>query len=248
MKSSPVYSPFTGLTLKIVGLIMIVSSLLDFIIMAVPFNPGQREWQLGFTTQLVDRGIIPLVGISLLFLGYLVDSGGASATQPKSAVQDLRFWVLLLSSLLGLIFLLLVPLHFNNVRLQSNQAIEQINQKASQAEAQLETRTKQVDALVKDPQKISELDKAIASGQVQGEQLAQLQSIKEQLQTFKKDPKALNQQVDAAKTQIRKGKEEAQNRANSEALKLGLRTGLSSLLLAIAYIVIGWTGLRGLGG
>jgi hypothetical protein len=249
MKSSPIYSSFTALALKTVGLIIIAASLLNVIILPIPYNLGQRNWQLGFTTQIVDQGIYPMVGIALLLVGYwLANSDGAASAPQKSSGQDLRFWAFLLSSLLGLIFLLLVPLHFNNVRLQSNQAIEQINQKASQAEAQLETRTKQVDALVKDPQKISELDKAIASGQVQGEQLAQLQSIKEQLQTFKKDPKALNQQVDAAKTQIRKGKEEAQNRANSEALKLGLRTGLSSLLLAIAYIVIGWTGLRGLGG
>jgi hypothetical protein len=29
---------------------------------------------------------------------------------------------------------------------------------------------------------------------------------------------------------------------------LGIRTGLSSLLLSIGYIAIGWTGLRDMGG
>jgi hypothetical protein len=249
MQSSPAYSPFTALTLKVVGLIMIVSSLLDFIILAIPFKPLDRAWQLGFTTQIVDRGIIPMVGIALLVAGYWIgNSIGGSSTEPKSSVQDLRFWAFLLSTLLGLIFLLLVPLHFINISKQSDEALKQITQKASQAEVQLDTQTKQVDAIVKDPQKLSELERAIESGQVQGEQLARLQALREQLQTFKKDPKALNAQVDAAKTQIRSGKLEAENRAKTEALKLGLRTGLSSLLLAVGYSAIGWTGLRSLGG
>ncbi len=248
MKSSAMYSPFTGVTLKIVGLIMILSSVLDFIMLAIPFRPTNQQWQLAFTTQLVDRGIIPMVGIALLVAGYWVSNNfGASPAEPRSSLQDLRFWAFLLASLLGLIFLLLIPVHFNNVRVQSNQAVEQINQKATQAEAQLATQRQQVDELVKNPARLSELEKAIASGRVQGDQLAQLRVIQQQLQTFQKDPQALNKQVEAAQTQIRSGRLEAENRARSEALKLGLRTGLSSLLLAIGYIVIGWTGLRGLG-
>lgn len=250
MKSSSVYSPFTALALKIVGLIMILSSLLDYIILAIPspgVSPLKSEWQLALTSQLVDRGIIPMVGIALLVTGYWI-ANSVGASEAKSSVQDLRFWAFILSSLLGLIFLLLVPLHFNNIRLQSDAALKQINQRATQAETQLDNQTKQVDALVRDPQKLSELDKAIQSGQVKGPQLAQLQALREQLNTFKQDPKALNQQVEAAQTQIRSGRLEAEKRARSEALKLGLRTGLSSLLLAIGYIAIGWTGLRNLGG
>lgn len=247
MQSSSIYSSFTALTLKIVGLVMILSSLLDYILIAVPFNPLQREWQLGFTSQFVDRGIIPLVGIALLFAGYRLDNPGATAlAEEKSTVQDLRFWTLLLSTLLGLIFLLLVPLHFSNILWQSDATLKQINQKASQAETQVDARNKQVDALLKNPQGLSELEKAIDSGRVQGPQLAQLQAVREQLQKFKKDPNALTQEVDAAKNKIRSEKLEAENQAKTQALKLGLRTCLSSLLLAIGYSVIGWTGLRSL--
>jgi len=250
MQSSLASSPFTALTLKVVGLIMIVSSLLDFVILAIPFEPLKREWQLGFTTQIVDRGIIPMVGIALVVAGYWISNSiSASGAEPKPAVQDLRFWVFLLSSLLGLIFLLLVPLHISNVSQQSTDAQKQIDQKASQAEAQLDAQKKNVDLIVKDPQKLSELEKAIGSGQVQGEQLARLQALREQLQKFKQDPKALNQQSEAALSQIRSSKQEAQKRATTEAFKLSLRTGLSSLLLAIGYAVIGWTGFAGgLGG
>jgi hypothetical protein len=151
---------------------------------------------------------------------------------------------------------LLVPLHFSNVSQQSTDAQKQIDQKASQAEAQLDAEKKRYELIFKDPQKLSalekqltELEKGIGSGQIQGQQLAQLQVLREQFQKFKQDPKALNQQSEARLSQIRSSKQELQKRATTEAFKLSLRTGLSSLLLAIGYAVIGWTGfVGGLGG
>jgi hypothetical protein len=244
--TSPTNSSFTALTLKVVGLIMILSSLIDFILLAIPFNPLQREWQLSWTTQVVDRGIIPMVGIALLLAGYWISSNAAAVTERKSGAQDLRFWVLLLSSLLGLMYLLLVPLHLNNIRLASTQALEQINQRATQEEGRIQTESQQINTLIQDNQRLSELDQAIASGQVQGEQLQRLQAIRQQIEAIKKDPQALNQQVEAAQTQLRSRRLEAEKQARASAFKLGLRTGLSSLLLAIGYIAVGWTGLRSL--
>lgn len=251
MKSSSVYSGFTSLALKIVGLIMILSSLLDYIILVIPapgVDPLQPDWQFNLTTQLVDRGVIPMVGIAFLLAGYWISkNSGAAANDQRSSVSDLRFWVFLLSSLLGLIFLLLVPLHFNNVRLQSNQALAQITERAEQAETQLAAQTEQIGILLKEPQRMDELNRAIESGQVQGERLVQLQALREQLQTLKQDPEALDQRVNQAKTQIRSGQQEAEARARTQAWKSGIRTGLSSLFLAIGYSVIGWLGLRSLG-
>lgn len=255
MKSSPVYSPFTALTLKVVGLVMIVSALLDFIILAIPFDLLNRAWQLNVTTQLVDRGIVPLVGIALLVAGYWIANNAGISSEPRSSLQDLRFWAFLLASLLGLIFLLLVPLHFNNVRLQSDQTIKQIGQRAEQAETQIEARAQQISAQLKDPkgvdqlkQQLSQLDQAISGGRVPQEQLAQAQAYKQLLQSLTQDPnKAIGQELEAAKNKIRGDKLNLENRAKTEAWKAGLKTGLSSMLLAIGYIVIGWTGLRSLG-
>ncbi|MCP2728377.1 hormogonium polysaccharide biosynthesis protein HpsJ [Limnofasciculus baicalensis] len=246
MKSTSVYSPYTALALKIVGTIMIVSSLLDFVILAIPFEPLKPEWQFGFTTQMVDRGIIPMVGIAFLLVGYWISSNMGSSEQ-GSVITDLRFWALILSIVLGLLFLLLVPLHFKNVGVQSNQALEQISQRADQAEKELKTQTDQVSALVKDPKRFDELEKAISGGQVQGEQLQRLQAIRDQLQAIKQDPTALQKRIDQAKTQIGTGKLDAEKQARTAALKSGLRTGISSLLLAIGYSVIGAMGLRSLG-
>jgi len=237
---------FAPLALKLVGTIMILSSLLDYIVLLFPFNPTDKAWQLNTTAQLVDRGIIPLVGIALLIAGYWMSSrdNDRAAGQPW---QDLRFWALLLSSFLGLMFLLLVPLHLSNINTQKQLALTQISKGADQAEAQLQGQLQQVEALAKNEQRLKELDQAISSGQVQGEQLARLTAIREQLQKFKQDPKALNQQLDTLKTQIRSRKLDAEKKANEQATKLGIRTGLSSLLLALGYIGLGWTGLRSIG-
>lgn len=253
MKSNPIYSPFTALTLKTVGLVMIVSSLLDYILLAIPFKPTNQQWQLMFTTQIVDRGIIPMVGIGFLVTGYWVaNSMGAGSTEPRSSVQDLRFWAFLLASLLGLIFLLLAPLHFNNIRLQSSRALQQIEQQANQKETQLETQAEQFNALLKNPDQLSkveqrldqQLEQATKSGQVPADQLAAAQQFRQQLQLLKENPDTLGKRVEEGQTKIRSLKLEAQQQARTEVLKLGLKTGLTSLLLAIGYIVIGWVGLR----
>jgi ABC-type multidrug transport system fused ATPase/permease subunit len=246
------FPPLVVRTLKLVAIILILSSLVDYLFLLVPFAPLDRQWQLSFTTQIVDRGIIPMVGIALLFVGYWIDNSADTASANRGSWQDSRFWVLLLSSLLGLIFLLVVPLHLNNARLASNDALKQINQEATQAEGQIDSRLgeevarqrEQISALIQDDQRLNE---AIRTGQIRGEQVTLLQK-------FKSDPKALDQFLDQQakdtrsriQTQVRSRKLEAERRAKTEALKSALRIGISSLLLAVGYITIGWTGLRDL--
>jgi hypothetical protein len=259
MKSSPVYSPFTALALKAVGLIMIVSSLVDYIFLAIPFNAGQRAWQLVYVGQLVDRGILPMVGIAFLLLGYWVESSmGTSSSERRSIAQDLRFWALLLSSLLGLIFLLLVPLHINNVVQQSNAELKQLNDRVTQAQAQTEGQAQQIAALVKDPQglaqikqRLTKINQALESGQVPAPQQVQVKAEQQLLQAITQDPNKainnLNKEVEQAKARIASEKQIVENQTKTGAFKSAVRTGLSSLLLAIGYIIIGWSGLRSSG-
>jgi len=237
------------LVLKLVGTILILSSLLDYIVLLFPFNPTNKGWQLSTAAQLVDRGIIPMVGLAFLLAGYWMSNvAGASSTDRPSAADgqpflDLRLWAFLLSSILGLIFLLLVPLHLTNINTQKGLALAQINQGASQAESQLQSQLQQVDALTKNEQRLKELDQAINSGQAQGDQLTRLKAIREQLQQFRQNPQALNQRLEQLQTELRSRKLEAEKTATQQAWKLGIRTGLSSLLLALGYSAIGWTGL-----
>ncbi len=243
-------SPLAATSLKLVGAITILASLIDFITLLFPPQFGNRAWQLATTTQLVDRGIVPLVGIALLFTGYWIDSSLGRTPRRVSLTLDARFWTCLLACLLGLIFLMTAVLHPNNVRIQSREALTQVDTEATQATSQLEERLStdlsqrraQITALLNNE---DQLQAAIASGDLDEAQRAQIEQ-------FRNDPAALDafleSQVGEAQTQLQtrigEQKQDAQKRLRSEALKATVRVTLSSLLLAIGYTYIGWQGLR----
>ena len=251
-------SKFTSLCLKTVGTILVVSSLLDYITLAIPFQPLDSQWQIAFTGQIVDRGIVPLVGMTFMLVGYWIDDTVSKAV--KSSGFSIRLPVFILSLFLGFVFLILVPLHLNNLRLVSSNAMSQIEQKAGEAENRISEQYEQLNAIASDPQRlqllesrIQELDTAIGSGQFQGQnlnaqQLQRLTETKQQLQNFRElaqNPEALEGRLTELQTQLRDQKLEREGRARTEAIKQGVRTGLSSLLLAVGYLVMGWFGLQG---
>ena len=144
-------SPFITQTLKLVGVVLILSFLLDFVILAFPAGERDALWQIGFITATVDRGITPVIGLGFLMLGYWFErSNDDSLTQPPSWLS-LKFWALLLSSLLGLLFLVMIPLHINNVNTESARAVERINENSSQEEAKLQNEISQAQAQLGDP-------------------------------------------------------------------------------------------------
>ncbi|NES82411.1 MAG: hypothetical protein F6K10_13940 [Moorea sp. SIO2B7] len=254
-------SPFTSLCLKLVGIIIIISSLLDYIILAIPFKPLEQTWQIAFTTQIVDRGIIPMVGMAFLLVGYWMESNVGGGSGGQGSVVKLP--VFLLASILGLIFLLLVPLHLNNLRSASSDILAKIEQGAGQAETRLQSQFDQLNQISQDPQALNqlqknlkEIDQALASGKFRGQQInprqrQQLQQNKQQIQQFQqlaKDPKTLEARLNELQTKLREQKQEREKRAKTEAFKQGVRTGLSSLMLAGGYSAIGWLGLIGMGG
>ncbi len=241
---------------------MILSSLLDFIVLSIPFNIGSRAWQIGLATQIVDRGIIPMIGIALLCTGYWVSSNSGLQDNSTSLILDLRFWALLLASLLGLIYLLLFPLHLNNTSIARTEAIERIDQQASQAETQLEARIGSNEFKNQVQQRQSQLknqlttllgDETRLNEALENEQLPD--QVKTLLEQSKDNPQVidefLNRQAEQLPTQlltrIRSRKQELEEQANRNSFKSSLRTGLSSLLLAVGYIMIGWTGLKSMG-
>jgi hypothetical protein len=250
-------SKFTSLCLKTVGIILIVSSLLDYITLAIPFQPLDSQWQIAFTGQIVDRGIVPMVGMAFILVSYWIESNYDKTT--SSLGFNIKIPVFILSLAMGFVFLILVPLHLNNLRLVSTDALAQLEQKADEAEGRISEQYEQLTGIASDPQRlqlletrITELDNAIGSGQFQGQtlneqQLQRLEETRQQLQSFRelaKEPEALEARLTELQTQLRDQKQERENRAKTEAIKQGVRTGLSSLLLAIGYLVMGWFGLQ----
>jgi len=236
---APNVSPVAGLILKLVGFLLVLSFLLDCVVLLSAAKFQDATWLLAFTNQLIDRGFMPLVGLALLFTGFWVEaiaSDAPTAREPKLAA-------LLLSSVLGLVFLVLIPININSTRTAADATIQQIGQEASNAQQQLDAQVKQ-----QLETQLAFLDQAIKGGQLTGSQLDQAKAQQEKLQKFKTDPKALEAQVGPQRQQeldrIKKRQQELEAQTRDNALRSGMRSGLNSLLLAIGYIAIGWTGLR----
>ncbi len=135
--------------LKLAGLVLMLFALLNYILLLFPLNLGDVEWRLKFTTQLVNQGILPILGIALMFSAYgFEDILGISKAQPKIGWNTLKSRVYLVSLFLGIIFLLLIPLHITSAVAGSNQAIEKVNQDAADAQKQLEERLSQQQAQI----------------------------------------------------------------------------------------------------
>lgn len=259
------FSSVAARTLKVVGIILILSALLDCIVLSLPGETSDilnRGWQLAAATQVVDRGIIPLMGIALLMTGFWVDSSTGVSIERRNVWLDLRFWALLLSSFLGLVYLSLVPVHLNNTRLELKDALVQVEREAGQAEGQLEAQIKspqfkaqieqlksqrrsQIAALLSDEGKMAQ---ALKSPEVPKE-------LKAVLQESKNDPKALDKFLEQqaqelpsqARNEISTRKQQKEKELRTRSRNSSLQTGISSLLLAIGYITVGWTGLRSMG-
>jgi hypothetical protein len=259
------FSSVAARTLKVVGIILILSALLDCIVLSLPGETSDminRGWQLAAATQIVDRGIIPLMGIALLLTGFWVDSSTGVSIERRNLWLDLRFWTLLISSLLGLIYFLLAPVHLNNTRLELKDTLAQVDKEAGQAEDQLEVQIKsdqfkaqieqlkeqrrsQISVLLQDEGK---LQQALKSPEVPKE-------LKTVLEQSKNDPKALDKFLEQqaqelpnqARSEIRTRKQQKQKELRTRSRNSSLQTGITSLLLAIGYITVGWSGLRSLG-
>ncbi|MEC4892224.1 MAG: HpsJ family protein [Oscillatoria sp. PMC 1051.18] len=243
MNNAGAASP-TAFALKIVGAILIISSLLDWTLLAIPFQMQNRGWQIQFISQIVDRGIIPMVGMAFLLAGYWMEDR-LSGSDGKLGLRLVTF---ILASLLGLFFLLVIPVHLNNLRVQRGEALQQIEQRAAQAETQLEAQSAEINALLEDPQRLQQLDQALASDRLQGPQREQLEQIRQQIEDLQQDPAALEQRVSQAQNQLGERRLELESQAKNQVIESGVSTGVSSLLLAIGYIAIGWSGLKSMGG
>jgi hypothetical protein len=243
MKASPVptLAPFI---LKLAGIVLVLLYVLDLLVLLLFAKFQDSQWLLAFTTQLIDRGFVPLVGFALLFTGLWAE-GAINGDKPRDS-KGLRLSALFLSSILGLMFLLLAPLHVNTTRTAADDQMKQIGQEASKAQAQIEAQVQQVRGQL-DAQ-LASIEQAIKSGQLPADQLAPAQAKQEELRKLKADPKALEAQIGPSRKQeldkINSRKQELETQIRENGLRSGLRAGLASLVLAVAHAVIGWTGLR----
>ena len=254
-------SAFTALILKLFGVIFILAALIDFVTLAIPLQLGDQQWQLGFVTGIVDRGVVPMLGMALLTIGYWIDST-LKINNPnyKASKFDLRIPAYVLAILLGLMFLLFVPVHLINLNQAKASAVRQIEEGAGQGQQQVEGFLRQLNSLSQNPdvlnQQITQREQVLSTGAANGNQLNQQQLVALQQETnqlkglrdLSKDPKAFKDKVAEIQgnleTQLQDRQKKAEQQASIQALKQGLRIGLSSLMLSIGFAAFGALGLR----
>lgn len=255
-------SPTVPFVLRSIGIILIVSSLVNYLSILIPPNFADETWFANVVSQIVDRGIVPLVGLGFLLAGAFLENGSLALRDRTKPFATFRFWALLLSMLLGLLFLVAFPLHLNNTRQVSDKELAQIDKQAkdleSQLNAQVQQQQEQFTALLRDPNQSKQLDDrlkqveaAISSGQLQGEQLANAQRIQKEIQALKANPNSVADRAkeyrNAQLTKIREDRATAESQARSKFWRAGVQTGISSLLLSLGYFIIGWSGLKEMG-
>lgn len=258
----------TSRTLKIVSVILILSFLLDLSVLIFPFQVTDSKWQISLVTALVDRGIIPMVGLGMLFVGYWIDNKNES----HRFSLHLKLPASIFAVILGIMFLAFFPLHVNNMNQFSKQKLKEINQEADRAEKQLETslfhtkaqfnseqgkaqlkqlrdRTKtQLTEIIEDETKYKQV---LANSQIPD-------LVKDVLKKAKVNPKELDklvsqqtnplsaaqQSANEQLTKIRIRRKRLEKNTKQEAWKSFISIGLNSLLLSVGYTIIGWSSLR----
>jgi hypothetical protein len=248
-----------------------LSFFLEFLFLLFPLQITDKIWQINLCRSIVEQGIVPLLGLGAILTAFYLDKTHESS---HSSSLSLKLPIFILSSLLGLIFLLIFPLQLNNVNQVKEQGLTRINEEAKHLENQVKSQLAQLqNQLGNDQVKASVEKQRVALKEQLKTQLNELvkdeqkynQALnnsqlptaqKDLLKKYKGNPQALDdfiaQQTDPQQlanqriTQIQSQKEQQLQKTQEDAWK-ELRTGINSLLLSIGYIVIGWRGLRGMG-
>lgn len=246
-------SSLISLSFKTVGIVMIIGALIDIVVVPLPFQFQETQWLFDFTTLIVDRGIIPLVGIALFLAGNWVDSLAGNPIQIAASWRSIQFWILILACVLSLIYVLATVFHVSSVTQRQAQRLDEIAEQFvqdeqrldQQIEATLGQRRQGIQQLLENPEL---RDQAVSQGAISPEdaqRLSQFEQDPEQLEAFLTE---LNEQAAAAReeqqAELGARREEEISRARTNARKSLFRIGLSGVLLAIGYAIIGWTGLR----
>ncbi|MCU0565513.1 MAG: HpsJ family protein [Oculatellaceae cyanobacterium Prado106] len=239
---------YVALFLKIVGAILIVGILVDYSTLALPPDFLNNSWVANLIDQFVGRGVVPLLGFALVFLGIGVGQEFSAKGRAGKGDRTLILTSTCIALFLGLMFLVFTPLYFRSSQLVSASSSREINDQALNAENQLNQqlgmRRGQVSLLMGDEDRMAELRDELRSDRLSPQDKAQLQDLQETITRLKGDPKLLEEEVEKARQsgieQIKARQDQAQEQLRTEMRRARLRITSISFLLAIGYLIIGW--------
>ena len=229
--------------MKLAGIMLVLFTIINYFLLIFTIKTGDTNWSLNFTTIIVEEGIIPILGIALMFCAYgFEEILGLAPPQPKLRWNSIKFWVYLLSFFFGIIFLLIIPLHISNAVAVSNEAVETANKTAKEEKEILEQRLEEQKNIIGDMLRNQpKLDAFIKKRQLSEEQIANLAK-------FKNNPNAFKVKVEEVRStltqQIESKQQQEIQKSQLSAFHSSLKICLISLLLASCYLTIGWSGFR----
>lgn len=253
-------TPAAGV-LQLVGIILVLTFVLDFVVrlLAFPSPPEENvaiEAQFKLLTEFIDRGVIPLIGLALFSVGrWLKQARGTTKKDGGSAWQDANFWTFVFASLLGVLFLVVIPFHYAKVGEATKIDLDKVETQSGQIELRVQQELRQLDqvkqqwqAISKDP---NQVDALLQSPQLPPQERAQLQQLKQNPEQLERV--AQEQLVQLERT-LKQGQEQQKTFETQKAQQLDfiktnqlmyrVRGILRSLLLTCGFAAIGWTGLR----
>ncbi len=241
--------------LQLVGIILVLTFFLDFLIRLIALPVTTDEMQYNLMNEFIDRGVMPLIGLALVYLGFWLKRTSRTGAGNDVAWKDPNFWTFVFASLLGLLFLIVIPFHYAKTGALFTKGMEQFDQRVAQDELrvqqglrQLEQEKQQWQAISKDA---GQIDTLLQNPQVPQQQKAALQQLKQD--PVAREKAAQNtlvqieenlKQIKTQQTELEKRKAEQVDQAKGERLMSRTRAAMRSVLLAVGFALIGWTGLR----
>jgi len=234
-----------ALALKVVGSILLAIAVIDYLVLLFPLELGEPQWRFQLSSQVVDRGVLPLLGVAILGLSIWIEQ--LSELSEKGVIKPV---LMVASAAMSLLFFIMGPMHFIDAGQASAAATRQVNDRTDQAEVQLDARLQQeraqINAVISDPSQLQDLERQLTSDELPDDAKERLTVIKDNLNRFKDDPSLLEEQQENTRNRalaaIRSNGLEENNRVALEFRKSRLRVPLSSVMLAGAFMFIFWTG------
>jgi hypothetical protein len=232
----------TSLVLPLVGIVVSLTVVVDFTMRLFDPDIYKPEGLFSLLNELIDRGVILLIGLALVSAGFwlnkaLIRPATDSNISANSPLSNPQFWTFVFASLLGLLFLVLVPFHYSISGQVLNQMVSTASARADQQEAQ---------ARYIFQQRQEQANNLIAKGQV--DQLLQQKNLSQEefafLQAIKQDPKAVDKKAAQSLAELKTQKQQALDQINKGVNSPRWRVEVRSVLLAIGFVALGWTGLR----
>jgi hypothetical protein len=233
----------TSLALKTASMVLITSTIVDIAFSLLPYQLGDSKWWFSASAELVNRGLLPLVGIVFWLIADWIE---AVAKEANGLGGRFTKAVTLLSILLGVLFFFIVPFQVWTSNTDRDKTLALSREEGTAMEAKIDKRVKEITGdkakLQQIQQQIAEIDKIIKSGQVQGDELDKLKKSKNELEKLSGDPSKIKE---SAMVELRQRQKDLEGAATANMWKTGIRAGLASLLLSAGYSFIGLTGMRG---